>query len=82
MAKAQHAPRYRHLPPFLRQTREAAGLTQRDLGARLGVSHVFVHKSEVGERRVDVTEFIDWCVACGADPDQAFRSLRERRRRG
>jgi hypothetical protein len=42
-------------------------------------SLVFVHKSEVGERRVDVTEFIDWCVACRVDPDEAFRTLRKSR---
>src|SRR4051812_22758623 len=57
MAKAQHAPRYRHLPAMLRRMREAAGLTQRQLAARLRTTHVFVHKSEIGERRVDVAEF-------------------------
>ena len=76
MAKAQHAHRYRHLPAFLRRMRQDAGLTQRDLAERLGVTHVFVHKCEVAERRVDVTEFIDWCVACGVDADKAFRDLR------
>jgi transcriptional regulator with XRE-family HTH domain len=67
MAKAQHARRYKPLPPLLRSLREEAGLTQRQLAVKLKVSHVFVHKSEVGERRVDVTEFLDWCVACKAD---------------
>jgi transcriptional regulator with XRE-family HTH domain len=76
MAKAQHAPRYRRLPPLLRRLREQAGLTQRDLARKLRTNHVFVHKSEVGERRVDVTEFLDWCLACGADPDETFRVLR------
>lgn len=63
---------YRPLPPLLRRLREEAGLTQRDLGKKLDVSHMFVHKSEIGERRVDVAEFMDWCVACGADPEMAF----------
>jgi len=80
MAKAQHAQRYRALPPMLRKLREEAGLTQRDLGTRLAVSHVFVHKSEIGERRVDVTEFMDWCVACDVDPEAAFRRLIKLRR--
>jgi transcriptional regulator with XRE-family HTH domain len=79
MAKAQHAHRYRPLPPMLRRMREQAGLTQRELAAKLRVTHVFVHKSEVGERRVDVTEFMDWCVACGVEPEQAFRELRKQR---
>ena len=59
--------------------REEAGLTQRQLGSRLKVSHVFVHKSEIGERRVDVTEFMDWCVACGENPDKAWKTLRGQR---
>ena len=49
MAKAQQARRYRQLPPILRRMRTAAGLTQRELPAKLDTSHVFVHKSETGE---------------------------------
>jgi transcriptional regulator with XRE-family HTH domain len=79
MAKAQHHARYRQLPGLLRRLREAAGLTQRELAARLRVTHVAVHKSERGERRVDVAEFMDWCLACGADPEDAFRGLRRQR---
>ncbi len=79
MPKAQHAARYRPLPPFLRRLREEAGLTQRELAAKLKVTHVWVHKSEVGERRVDVTEFADWSLACGIQPEKALRRLRERR---
>jgi len=79
MAKSQHAPRYRHLPAMLRRLREEADMTQRDLAAKLRVNHVWVHKSEIGERRVDVTEFLDWCVACGVDPGEAFAELRRHR---
>src|SRR5438270_833556 len=43
------------------------------------VTHVFVHKSEVSERRVDVTEFMDWCLACGCDPEEMFHQLRRHR---
>jgi transcriptional regulator with XRE-family HTH domain len=79
MAKAQHAARYRHLPPLLRRLRETAGMTQRQLAAKLRVTHVFVHKSEVGERRVDVAEFMDFCLACGVEPEQALGELRRLR---
>jgi DNA-binding XRE family transcriptional regulator len=75
MAKAQHAHRYRRLPGLLREMREAASLTQRDLAKKLAMTHVAVHKSEVGDRRVDVTEFVDWCKACGIDPQQAVGKL-------
>ena len=79
MAKAQHAQRYRQLPGFLRRMREEAGLTQRQMAAKLRVTHVSVHKSEVGDRRVDLAEFMDWCLACGRDPEEAFRHLRRLR---
>ncbi len=59
--------------------RTEAGFTQRELAQKLKVTHVFVHKSETGERRVDVTEFLDWCVACQVNPDEAFKSLRQQR---
>jgi transcriptional regulator with XRE-family HTH domain len=79
MAKAQHARRYRQLPAFLRQAREEAGLTQRELAKKLGMTHVSVHKSETGERRVDVTEFCDWCLACRLVPEDALKNLRKSR---
>lgn len=79
MAKSQHAPRYRHLPAMLRKMRQDAGFTQRQLAAKLRTNHVWVHKSEIGERRVDIAEFMDWCLACGVDAEQAFRELRRQR---
>jgi hypothetical protein len=76
MAKSQHAHRYRLLPGLLREMRESAGLTQRQLAVKLRDPHVFVHKSEVGARRVDVAEFMDWCIACSAEPEAALKLLR------
>lgn len=76
MAKAQHRPRYRSLPPMLRAMRNEAKLTQRQLAENLAVSHVQVHKSESGERRVDLAEFVDWCLACGVNPEAALRRFR------
>lgn len=79
MAKAQHARRYRELPSLLRRLREEASFTQRDLARELRVSHILIHKSETGERRVDVAEFMDWCLACGVDPSEAIRLFRKER---
>jgi len=80
MAKSQHAPSYRNVPVLLRQMREEAKLTQRDLAQRLRRSQPWVHKSEIGERRVDIAEFLDWCIGCGVNPDEAFRQLIKQRR--
>ena len=73
MAKAQHRPRYRSLPALLKKLRTDAGLPQRDLGEKLQMAHVAVHKSETGDRRVDVAEFVDWIKACKADPVEVFK---------
>ena len=59
MPKAQHSARYKRLPRLLRQMREAAGLTQRDLAAVLHIAQVSIHKCETGDRRVDLSEFCD-----------------------
>ena len=74
------AQRYRRLPAMLREMRESAGLTQRELAKKLGINHTMVHNSETAEHRVDVAEFIDWAIACGRDPMEAFGEFLRRRR--
>ena len=86
--KSQHAPGYEPLRALLRALREEAALTQRDVGDRLGKPQSWVHNCEVGNRRVDVSEFVAWATACGVDPAGAFarfleadaRSVRPRRK--
>ena len=73
--KAQHNPNYRQLPLFLREMREKAGLTQRQIGQRLKKPQSYVYNCETGNRRVDVTEFIEWSKACEIDPKRAFARL-------
>jgi transcriptional regulator with XRE-family HTH domain len=60
---------------MLRKMREDAGLTQRDLGAKLKMHFTMVHRSETGDRRIDPIEFAAWCRACGADPGDAMRHV-------
>jgi hypothetical protein len=37
-------------------------------------------RSETGSRRIDVAEFIEFCVGCGIDPATALTDLAKRRR--
>ena len=62
-----HSPYYAAVRAELIAMRQRAGLTQRDLAARLGLRHTWVGKSEQGERRVDLLELFAWCRACGED---------------
>jgi transcriptional regulator with XRE-family HTH domain len=80
MPKALQAQRYRIFPGMLRQIREEAGLTQRDLAKKLSLHHSLIHNSETAERRVDVMEFIDWCNACGVSATEVFQRLLKLRR--
>jgi transcriptional regulator with XRE-family HTH domain len=80
MAKAQHSASYRVIPPLLRELRESAQLTQRALGGKLRKPQSWVYNCESANRRVDVTELIVWCKACGADPLGIVHKVIERLR--
>ncbi len=77
--KSQHAAAYRALPGFLRELREEAGFTQRELGKRLRKPQSYVYNCETANRRVDVTEFIAWTQGCEVEPLKAFRRFLSRR---
>jgi transcriptional regulator with XRE-family HTH domain len=70
--KSQHSAEYRLLPEFLRLLREEAGLTQRDLGAKMSKPQSWIYNCETANRRVDITEFINWATSCGVDAVMAF----------
>jgi transcriptional regulator with XRE-family HTH domain len=79
-ARAQHNYAYRRLCGLLRMWRKNASLTQRSLALKLGKPHSFVHKSEIGDRRVDPLEFIAWTRACGISPKTAITEIEQRRK--
>ena len=49
----------------LREVRRRTGLTQVEVGKRLGVAQAIISKCERGERRLDVIELRAYCVALG-----------------
>jgi transcriptional regulator with XRE-family HTH domain len=55
--------------------RRKAGLTQRQLAARLKREHNLIGRLELGERRLDMVEFYWICKACGANPETVARKL-------
>lgn len=58
--------------------RQAAGLSQRALAAKLKRSNSYISKFEAGERRLEVCEFLEICAAIGVDPTALLkRVLRE-----
>jgi transcriptional regulator with XRE-family HTH domain len=66
---------HRVLIGVLVAAREGAGLTQRDLAARLRRPHSFVGRMEAGVRRIDVIEFIEIARVLGVDPRQLLKKI-------
>jgi transcriptional regulator with XRE-family HTH domain len=62
---------------LLVKKREAAGMTQADLAARLGEYQSFVARLESGQRRVDVVEFMEIAEAIGFDAAKAISALKK-----
>jgi transcriptional regulator with XRE-family HTH domain len=74
MEKTQHTRAYRKVTAALREARAAAGLTQAEVAAALGVYASFVSKVESGERRVDVVELAHLCRVYEVDLVALLRS--------
>jgi transcriptional regulator with XRE-family HTH domain len=64
-----YSPRYGRFRALLRKIREEAGLSQTELAQKLRKPQTFVSKSELGERRIDFLETLDYCAACGVGVD-------------
>jgi ribosome-binding protein aMBF1 (putative translation factor) len=69
--------RHRRLVDVIVQAREAAGLSQRALAAKLKRSGSFVWKLESQEHRVDVLEFVDIARAVEVEPLELLRRVLE-----
>ncbi len=73
-----HRPRYRAIVALLKQVRKDAGLSQEQLAAKLKRSRTYVTKCELGERRLDLLEWLEYCRACGAEPTDFLARLKQR----
>ncbi len=56
----------------IREAREAAGLSQREVGKRIGFHPTMYHKIEIGARVLDTVEFVILARALGVDPLELF----------
>jgi transcriptional regulator with XRE-family HTH domain len=75
MEKSVHTSEYASLLAVIRRLRDEAGLSQRDLAAKLNVAPSWVAKVEGGERRLDVVEFYWLVSACRGDAAAILESL-------
>jgi transcriptional regulator with XRE-family HTH domain len=73
--KTLRSPRHRALCAALVSARKAANMSQHDLAARLKSSQTQIARIEIGERRVDVVEFLDMAKALHLDPHKVISDL-------
>ena len=75
MPRSRSSPRHQRLGQLLVEARQAAGLTQAELAARLRRPQSYVSKYESGERRLDVIELIEAADGIGCRVEQVIAAL-------
>jgi transcriptional regulator with XRE-family HTH domain len=61
---------------LLKDQRKDAGLTQTEVAKRLGKPPSYVAKYELGDRRLDLLEYMDIAAMIGFDPCKLIRVLK------
>ena len=67
MTKSIHDNRYRWMVEQLVRARKHQGFSQETVATRLGKPQQYVSRYEVGERRLDIVEFLEAANALGVD---------------
>jgi transcriptional regulator with XRE-family HTH domain len=70
------SPLHRAITLALIDARKAAGMTQRDLAAKLAKPQSFVSKIEAVERSLSLIEFVEWCEAVNVEPETVLANVR------
>jgi transcriptional regulator with XRE-family HTH domain len=73
--KTLRSRRHRALCAALVSARKVAGLSQDELASRLKTSQTVIARIEIGERRIDVIEFIDLAKTLRLDPRTILTEL-------
>jgi transcriptional regulator with XRE-family HTH domain len=78
MTTLRRTPRHDLLREILVTRRDKIGMTQIDLAAALRRPQSLVSRTEQGERRLDVIEFVEWCEALGCQAADVLTELGRR----
>ena len=82
MPKSLRSPRHDRLRAVLKRARKDQCLTQEELALRLKRKQSFVAKYEIGERRLDVIEFLEIAEALAQDPARLISEIAKASRPG
>jgi len=73
--KTLYSPASQKLSLWLRNQRELRDLTMRQAAELIGKPHSFIGKTECGQRRLDVVEFVWYCNRLGFNPIEGIKFL-------
>lgn len=73
--KPLRSAKHRIFCQLLKEARKSAGLSQAELAERIGWRQGDISKVEIGERRLDVVEFLDFAEGLGIDPAKLVKKL-------
>ncbi|MFT0170964.1 helix-turn-helix domain-containing protein [Paraburkholderia mimosarum] len=73
--KSTNTPQYRAVLDRLVAARKANGLSQAELASRLGRPQSYIAKIEIGERRIDIVEFLELARILGVSPASVLEDL-------
>lgn len=72
--------RHRAVVSALKNAREKAGLSQRELSRKLKQGVTYIQEIESGERGVQTAEFIEIALACDRNPAELIDEVTQIRR--
>ncbi|MDP5208835.1 helix-turn-helix transcriptional regulator [Microbulbifer sp. 2205BS26-8] len=74
MKASVYSPAYDQLRSWLKNQREQRGLSLRATAKIMGRHHSVLGKMEQ-DRKIDLVEFVEYCLALGADPHEGLKIL-------
>lgn len=75
MNRFLHSPKHELLRELLINQRKKEGLTQKNLAEKLNKPQSYVSKYEIGEKNIDVIEFINIAKSLNTDPSILLHDL-------
>ena len=76
MRASTYSREYAALRTWLKAKREEKGLSLREVGELVGRHHSVIGKMEQDRRKIDVVEFVEYCLALDIDPTEGILLIR------
>ncbi len=72
MRTSVYSPQYQALRDWLKSKRLEKGLSLREVGEIVGRHHSVIGKLEQDRRKLDVVEYVEYCMALDIDPGEGI----------